>query len=198
MKIPEPSASYYAKDRKAWRKWLQKHHSEKLCIWLIIYHKDSGVPSVYYADAVEEALCFGWIDSRPNKRDAESYYLFFSRRNPKSKWSKLNKERVKKLLETGKIAPAGMEMIDLAKRTGTWDALDQIDKMIIPADLKKAFAKNRAAFKNFMSFPDSAKKMILQWIADAKKAETRTKRINETVVLAARNIRANQYTPKSK
>ena len=169
------------------------NHLKEKNVWLIIYRKQSPTKSVYYPEAVEEALCFGWIDSKPNKRDSESFYLFFSKRNPKSKWSKLNRERVKKLLKKKLIAPAGMEMIELAKQTGTWLALDAIDNIIIPEDLQKKFLKNKTAFKNFEAFPPSSKKIILHWITEAKRPETRAKRIEETISLAAKNIRANHY-----
>jgi len=193
---PTSETAFHAKDRKAWRKWLQKNHASKEFIWLIIYRKQSAIPSVYYDEAVEEALCFGWIDSKPNKRDEESFYLYFAKRNPKSKWSKLNKERVSRLIKEKQMTEAGMAMIDLAKTTGTWTALESSDNLEIPVDLKKEFSKNKAAFKYFKAFPPSAKKGILQWINDAKREDTRIKRIQETVSLAAKNVRANQYTPK--
>jgi uncharacterized protein YdeI (YjbR/CyaY-like superfamily) len=98
MSSPNLSNSFYAKDRKAWRKWLEKYGEKQSSVWLLIYHKKSTTPSVYYDEAVEEALCFGWIDSKPNKRDEESFYLFFAQRKPKSNWSKINKERVERLI----------------------------------------------------------------------------------------------------
>ncbi len=187
------SKTFHAPTRAQWRKWLAANHLKEKNVWLIIYRKQSPTKSVYYPEAVEEALCFGWIDSKPNKRDSESFYLFFSKRNPKSKWSKLNRERVEKLLKKKLIAPAGMEMIELAKQTGTWLALDAIDNIIIPEDLQKKFLKNKTAFKNFEAFPPSSKKIILHWITEAKRLETRAKRIEETISLAAKNIRANHY-----
>lgn len=190
--------TYYAKSRAAWRNWLQKNHAKEERIWLIIYRKDSGKPTLTYADSVEEALCFGWIDSKPNKRDEESFYLTFAKRNPKSKWSKLNKTRIKKLLEQGLIAEAGLQAIDTAKKSGTWEALDEVEELIVPPDLKKALSKNKQAQKHFDAFPKSVKRGILEWILNAKRKETRTKRITETVSLAEKNIRANQYTPKIK
>ncbi|MBB3056846.1 YdeI/OmpD-associated family protein [Mucilaginibacter gotjawali] len=123
----EKENAFYAKDRQAWRSWLQEFHLSEKSVWLIMYHKGSGVPSVYYNEAVEEALCFGWIDSKPNKRNEKSYYQFFAKRNPKSNWSKINKQKVEHLLALGLMASAGLEMIELAKTTGTWNALDQVD-----------------------------------------------------------------------
>lgn len=190
--------AYYAKSRAAWRSWLQKNHVKEERVWLIIYRKDSSKPSLTYADAVEEALCFGWIDSKPNKRDDESFYLTFAKRKPTSGWSKLNKTRIKKLLEQGQMTEAGLQAIETAKKNGTWEALDEIEKLTIPPDLAKALAKNKQAQKHFDAFPKSVKRGILEWITNAKREETRIKRVTETVSLAAKNIRANQYTPKAK
>lgn len=185
--------TYYAKDGKSWRNWLRQNHASAKNVWLIIYKKESGVASVYYMEAVEEALCFGWIDSKPNKRDDVSYYQFFSKRNPKSKWSKVNKAKVEELIKEKRMTKAGMAAIELAKQNGTWTALDEVDNSIIPDDLQKALAKNKTASKNFDAFPRSSKKIILEWILNAKKEETRKKRIEETVSLASKNIKANHY-----
>jgi len=186
----------YAKNQQAWRRWLTKHHASESSVWLIIYHKNSGTPSITYDEAVDEALCFGWIDSKPNKRDHESYFQFFAKRKPKSKWSGINKKKVEKLFAAGRIHPAGQAMIDLAKETGTWQALDQVENLEIPADLKKALKRYPDALKNFEAFPKSVKRGILEWIANAKKEETRQKRITETASQAADNMRANQYRPQ--
>ena len=148
---------------------------------------------MYYPEAVEEALCFGWVDSKANKRDENSFYQYFAKRDPKSKWSGVNKRKVDNLIKEGKMAPAGLAMIELAKQTGTWEALDEIEQLKIPEDLEKQFSKNEAGRKNFEKFPPSAKRGILEWISNAKTTETRNKRIEETVTLAAQNIRANQW-----
>ncbi len=194
-KLENAIGEFYAKDRKSWREWLRKNHNKCQSIWLIIYKKESPTPSVYYEEAVEEALCFGWIDSKPNKRDNESFLQFFARRQPRSNWSALNKKRVEKLLEKGLMQPAGIAMIDLAKKTGTWSALDNVEALQYPPDLQKALSKNKIALENFNSFPKSVKKGILEWIGNAKKDETRKKRIDETVSKAGENIRANQWRP---
>ncbi|HEX5153726.1 MAG TPA: YdeI/OmpD-associated family protein [Parafilimonas sp.] len=185
--------SFYAKSRKEWRNWLAKNHELEKFVWLIIYHKESKTPSVYYEEAVEEALCFGWIDSKGNKRDSESFYLFFAQRNPRSNWSKINKERVEKMTQQGLMTENGQKLIDLAKMKGTWTALEQIDDLIIPADLKKILDKNKKASKNFEAFSSSSKKIILNWILSAKRPETREQRLKQTVELAAKNIKANHY-----
>ena len=189
--------AYYAKDRKKWRVWLAKNGAKEKSVWLIMYRKETGKKSITYAEAVEEGLCFGWIDSKANKRDEESFYQFFAKRNPKSNWSKLNKERVAKLIEQGQMTEKGMEVIEIAKTNGRWTSLDKIENLELPADFKKALKQNPAAAKNYEAFPRSAKKGILEWIQNAKRIITREKRILETVTLAEKNIRANQYKPKS-
>ena len=185
-----------APTRKIWRNWMAKYHEKETSVWLIIFHKKSRQASVYYDEAVEEALCFGWVDSVSNSRNEESSYLYFAKRKPKSNWSKANKDRVEKLTKLGLIMPAGQAMIDLAKKTGTWTALEVVDKLTIPPDMQKLFDKNKTAEKNFLAFPASTRRGILEWILNAKRPETRQKRIEETVTLAAQNIRANQYTKK--
>ncbi len=193
MELKDGIKTFYAKSQKEWRKWLEKNHESEKSVWLIIYKKESGTPSVYYTHAVDEAICFGWIDSKPNKRDDESYYQFFAKRNPKSNWSKVNKQKVTKLLEKGLIAPAGFEAIEIAKQNGTWTALDEVEEMTIPEDLQIALDKNKTAFSYFDKFPRSSKRNILEWIMNAKRPETRQARINKTVALATENIKANHY-----
>lgn len=185
--------TYSARNITDWREWLEVNHQIKKSLWLIIYKKSSSVPSITYHQAVDEALCFGWIDSKPNKRDSESYYQFFAKRNPKSNWSRVNKIRVEKLLKAGKMAPAGLRMIELAKKSGTWNALDAVEDLLIPEDLKHQFYNYPNSEQHFNNFPKSVKRGILEWIQSAKKSETRKKRVIETAQLAARNIRANQY-----
>jgi uncharacterized protein YdeI (YjbR/CyaY-like superfamily) len=195
MELKNNIKAFRATTRAAWRKWLMQNHAKEKSLWLIIYKKDSGVPTVTYSEAVDEALCFGWIDSKPNKRDDKSYYQFFSIRNPKSKWSKVNKLKIAALQKQGLIASAGKAAIALAKKTGTWDALNDVDEIVIPDDLKKALQKNKIAESYFEAFPRSVKRGILEWVLNAKQQSTRDKRITETVTLAAKNIRANQYNP---
>lgn len=185
-----------AKSQKDWRKWLEKNHVKENAVWLIIAKKDSGIASVNYAQAVDEALCFGWIDAVANKKDDTSFYQYFTKRKPRSKWSKVNKEKVTRFLKEGKMAPAGMAMVDLAKATGTWDALNEVEELIVPEDMLKLFKKNKKAFENWKTFSRSIQRGILEWISNAKKEETRTKRIVETISLAEKNIKANQYQKK--
>ncbi len=193
MKLKDEIQTFHAKTQEEWRMWLEKNHLVEKAIWLIIYKKNSKIPSVYYPEAVDEALCFGWIDSKPNKRDDESYYQFFAKRNPKSNWSKVNKEKVARLMAKGWIAPAGIEAIEIAKKNGTWTALDDVDKLIVPDDLQKLLDVNKIAKYNWERFPPSSRRGILEWILNAKQATTRQKRISETVKLAEKNIKANHY-----
>lgn len=193
MELKDGIKTYYAKSQAAWRKWLEENHGTEKSVWLIIYKKESGVPSVYYSEAVDEAICFGWIDSKPNKRDDESYYQFFAKRNAKSNWSKANKAKVSKLMEKGLMAKAGLDAIEIAKQNGTWTALDEVEEMTIPEDLEAEFNNNKLAFDYFDKFPRSSKRNILEWILNAKRPETRQKRIKETVELAEKNIKANHY-----
>jgi uncharacterized protein YdeI (YjbR/CyaY-like superfamily) len=162
-------------------------------VWLLIYHKKSGVPSLYYDEAVDEALCLGWIDSTPNKRDDHSYYVTFSRRNPKSNWSGVNKEKVQKLIDAGRMEAPGLEMIRIAKESGTWTALDDVTNLVVPPDLEQAFEEHPPSSEFWEEFPPSTKRGILEWIITAKRPETRSKRVKQTAELAAQNIRANQF-----
>lgn len=191
MELHNNLKTFHAKTRKAWRKWLEKNHQSEKSIWLIIYRKESETPSIYYPEAVDEALCFGWIDSKPNKRDENSYYQFFAKRNPKSNWSKVNKEKVTKLIEQGLMHSSGLSMIEIAQQNGTWTALDEVENIKIPEDLQIQFNKNKIAFKNWERFARSSRRGILEWILNAKREETRQKRISETVKLAEINVKAN-------
>lgn len=180
-----------AESSAAWRAWLEEHHRSEKSVWLIIYRKESANPSVYYPEAVDEALCFGWIDSKANKRDAVSYYQIFTKRNPKSNWSKVNKDKVERLMAEGRMHASGLEMVELAKKSGTWSALNEVDNVLLPDDLKALFAQNNTAWEHWEKFSRSSIRGILEWILNAKKPETRQKRIEETVALAEKNIKAN-------
>lgn len=193
MELHNDLPTYHAKNRKEWRQWLAKNHQSEKSVWLIIYHKSSATPSVYYEEAVEEAICFGWIDSIAHKRDTESKYQFFAVRKPKSNWSKANRERAERMMAKKQMKPAGLAMVELAKKNGTWTALVDVQNSVIPPDLQAAFKKNKTAFKNFEAFPPSSKRIILEWILNAKKPETREQRIKQTVELAEKNIKANHY-----
>ena len=182
---------FHPKTRAEWRRWLQTHHATARGVQLVYARRGTGLPSIAYDEAVEEALCFGWIDSTERKLDEQRYMQLFTPRKPKSSWSKSNKERVARLAEAGLMTDAGMARIEAAKADGSWSFLDAIEALEIPRDLAAALAKNAKALANFEAFPPSSKKIILLWIATAKREETRAKRIAETVALAGRNLRAN-------
>lgn len=188
-----PANSIHPKTRTEWRAWLEKHHTQAEGVWLISYKKGTGKPRFDYNDAVEEALCFGWIDSKPNKLDEERSLLWFAPRKPGSGWSKINKERIEQLLSQGIMRPAGLAKVEAAKQDGSWNALDAIEALEIPPDLETALKANGNAAQNFDAFPKSVKRGILEWISTAKRPETRAKRIQETAQLAAENLRANQW-----
>jgi uncharacterized protein YdeI (YjbR/CyaY-like superfamily) len=188
--------TFYAESKVAFRNWLIDNHNIESNLWLIIYKKDSGTPSITYDQAVDEALCFGWVDSSINKRDDESFFQYFAKRNPKSNWSRVNKLKVEKLISEGLMTASGIKMIDLAKQTGTWTALDDVENLINPPDLQEALDQNPLAKEYFELFPRSVKRGILEWLMNAKQAETRLKRITEIVNKAERNERANQFVKK--
>jgi uncharacterized protein YdeI (YjbR/CyaY-like superfamily) len=198
MELFKDKKTFYAKDQKAWRNWLMKNHAKEHNVWLIIYLKASDTPSVYYNESVDEALCFGWIDSVSYKRDEESRYQFYSKRKPKSGWSKVNKEKIIRLIEQGLMHNAGLAVIEQAKKDGSWEKLDLVEQLHVPDDLQKLFAKNKKAATHFEAFSRSSKRAILEWINNAKRPETRQKRIEETVRLAAENKKANDQSHKYK
>jgi uncharacterized protein YdeI (YjbR/CyaY-like superfamily) len=191
--VKTPPNSTHPQTLTAWRKWLELNHTRAEGVWLISYKKATGKPRFEYDEAVEEALCFGWIDSKPNKLDDERSMLWFAPRKANTGWSKINKARAEKMIEAGRMTPAGLAKIEAAKRDGSWTALDTIEALQVPSDLAAALAANPIAQQHFDAFPRSVKRGILEWISNAKKPETRTKRIEETARLAAENIRANQW-----
>ncbi len=188
-----PPNSFHALTRAEWRAWLKKNHTQNEGVWLITYKKAAGKPRIDYDESVEEALCFGRVDSKPAKLDAERSMLWFAPRKPGSRWSKINRERVERMTASGKMAPAGLAKVEAAKCAGLWNALDVVDALEIPDDLSAAFARHKRSRENFEAFPPSTKRGILEWILSAKRPETRAKRVEETARLAVDNIRANQW-----
>lgn len=183
--------------RAQWRAWLAAHHASSTGVWVIGWKQGTGKPRLSYDELVEEALCFGWVDSRPAKLDEERSMLYFSPRKRGSGWSRPNKERIARLEAAGLLSPAGRAAVEAAKADGSWSKLDAVEALVIPDDLRRAFASHPGAAANFETFPRSAKRGILEWIVQAKRPETRAARVEETARLAARNERANQWRPKS-
>lgn len=168
---------------------MKKNHVKKDSVWLLCYTVKSGKPTITWSDAVDEALCFGWIDSIRKSVGHETFVQFFSKRKPTSAWSKINKAKIERLTEEGLMTPAGLASIEVAKQNGSWTILDEVEKLTIPKELEKAFRANKGSKKFFLSLSKSVQKMILQWIAFAKREETRQKRINEVATKAAKKLK---------
>jgi uncharacterized protein YdeI (YjbR/CyaY-like superfamily) len=186
-KLKNELPTFCPNSREEWREWLEKNHCTSSGVWLIYYKVKSAKPSVRYSEAVKEALCFGWIDSKVKSLDEERYMQIFTPRKPKSVWSKLNKQYIEELLEQGLINQAALEKIEAAKQDRSWNSLDAIEALIIPSDLKDALEANKTAKDYFEAFSNSSKKNILSWISSAKRQETRFKRIEQTVNSALQN-----------
>ena len=186
------------RSRQAIRKWLDANHAIADTFWLVSYKKHVTDHYVPYGDIVEELLCFGWIDSRTKRVDDERMMLLVGPRKPGSTWSASNKKRAAKLNNSGLMTPAGQMKIDAAKQDGSWCYLDDIEKLIIPDDLAEALQANRSARQNYDAFNDSAKKVILMWIKSAKREVTRSRRVRETVRLAARGLKAGHPEAKGR
>ena len=197
MKTAAPRNSVQPESRAAWRDWLAANHTRTEGLWLVYFKKASGKAHFTSDEAIEEALCFGWIDSKPARLDEERAMLWFAPRKPGSGWSRLNKERAARLIQDDLMTPAGMAKIEEAQTDGSWNALDDIENLVIPPDLDSALQAYPPARRHFEAFPRSVKRGILEWIASAKKPETRAKRITETAQLAQENLRANQW-PRQK
>lgn len=172
---------FYPKSQSDWRKWLVANHKTSQSVWLIFYKKNSGKANLSWSEAVDEALCYGWIDSKKKTIDDEKYMQYFSQRKPKSIWSKVNKLKVEKLIKESLMTQAGLDTIIIAKQNGSWTILDTIEELIIPKDLETAFKTKAGAKKYFLSLSKSIKKQLLYWIISAKRKETREKRIGKIV-----------------
>jgi uncharacterized protein YdeI (YjbR/CyaY-like superfamily) len=176
---------FYPENIRAWRSWLTDNHQTQKSVWLVFYRKGSSMPSITWSEAVDVALCFGWIDSKRIKIDEETSHQFFTRRKPKSTWSKINKEKVARFIELGLMTQAGLESVMLAKQNGSWNSLDEIEELIIPSDLEAALLQHESAMPFFESLSKSNKKMALYWISSAKRPETRQKRVDHVAMLSA-------------
>ncbi len=182
--------------RAEWRAWLEANHATAKSAWLVTWRAGSGMPALGYEEGVEEALCFGWVDSRGGKLDERRTKLYYAPRKPRSGWARTNKARVERLIAAGLMAPAGMAAIDVAKANGSWTMLDDVENLVVPDDLAAALAANPPAREHWDAFPPSARRGILEWIRQAKRPETRAARITEAATSAARGERANDWRPK--
>ena len=184
---------YCPSDKKDWREWLELNHIKKDAVWLIFYKKKSPNHNLGWSESVDEALCFGWIDSTKKTIDSEKYKQYFSKRKAKSNWSKINKDKVKTLINQGLMEEEGYRSIESAKTNGSWTMLDGVEALIIPDDLKKEFANYKGSIEYFGSLSKSVKKILLYWVVSAKRKETRQKRILEIAEEASRNLKPKQF-----
>jgi uncharacterized protein YdeI (YjbR/CyaY-like superfamily) len=179
-----------ADDRATWRAWLERHHATARGAWLVTWRPRSGRVGLDYEAAVEEALCFGWVDSTGGRVDDERGKLYFAPRKARSAWAATNKARVERLIRDGRMAPAGLAAIERAKANGSWEILDSVERLEVPADLATALQARPPAAINFAAFPPSARKMMLGWVVTAQRPATRAGRIAQVADAAARNERA--------
>lgn len=181
---------YYFKDDSEWREWLHENHSSQDGIYLIFYTISHENPSMRWEEAVRVALCYGWIDSTVKSLGNGKRRQYFCKRKPKSVWSKVNKDHIKDLIKCDLMHKSGLNAIKAAKKNGSWSALDAVEKGIIPEDLKRAFDTNQTAFSNYKGFTPGQRKSYLYWLNQAKREETRQKRIAEIIKLCADNIKS--------
>ncbi len=179
----------YFKTDTEWRTWLAKNHDSSNGIFLILYKVETKIPSMRWEEAVKVALCYGWIDSTVKSLGDGKRRQYFCPRNVKSVWSALNKRYIKELIAANLMHKSGLDIIKLGKQNGSWTALDEVEKGIIPKDLQAAFDQNKTAFKNYQSFAPSYRKSYLYWLNQAKREATRLKRINEIIRLCEANIK---------
>ena len=165
-------------DRRAqWRAWLEANHRTGSGVWLVTWKRRSGHPTIPYEEAVEEALCFGWIDGQLAPVDAERSAQWFAPRRPKSTWARTNKERVARLEAAGLMAPAGLEAVTRARQNGSWDLLNDIDGLVVPADLEAALAERPNAREKWDVASPSQRRMALAWATQVKSPLLRAQRI---------------------
>jgi uncharacterized protein YdeI (YjbR/CyaY-like superfamily) len=179
----------HAEDRATWRAWLEANHTTAGGVWLVTWRPATGRGSLDYESAIEEALCFGWVDSTAGRFDDARGKLYFAPRKPRSVWAATNKARVARLIAEGRMAPAGLAAIERAKVNGSWTILDSAERLEVPADLTVALEASPPAAANFAAFPPSTRKQMLSWIAIAVRPETRAARIAKVADAAARNDR---------
>jgi uncharacterized protein YdeI (YjbR/CyaY-like superfamily) len=177
-------------DRDAWRAWLVENHATAKQIWLVLYKKHVRKQGLAYEEAVEEALCFGWIDGVLKRIDDEKHTIRFSPRRKNSIWSERNKQRVGKMIREGRMTEAGLAKVNEAKANGQWDkAAQRQDVTHVPPELASALTKDKQARQNFEKLAPSYRKPFIYWVASAKREETRRRRVAEAIALLARNKR---------
>jgi uncharacterized protein YdeI (YjbR/CyaY-like superfamily) len=195
--VPDDAGRVHPETRAEWRSWLADHHASAVAVWLVSWRNHTGKPAVSYDDAVSEALAVGWVDSLGRKLDDDRTMLYFTRRKPGSGWSRPNKLRIEALERDGLMTEAGRQVISAAVADGSWSKLDEVEDLVVPADLASAFERFPGSRGLWEAFPRSAKRGILEWIVQAKRAETRANRVEQTAASAAKGERANQAQPRS-
>lgn len=176
-----------------WREWLQDHHTESTGIWLVYYRKAAGQPTLSVSEAVDEALCFGWINGQGRPLDANRFMQYYGPRKPRSGWSKVNKDKIEHLLATGQMAPAGLARIAAARQDGSWTLLDEVEQLLVPADLAAALQAQPPAEVFFASLSRTDRCNLLQWLVLARRADTRQHRLAAIAELAARQQKPTQF-----
>jgi uncharacterized protein YdeI (YjbR/CyaY-like superfamily) len=194
---PEEANRLHAENRAEWRAWLAEHHGASDGVWLVFWRRRSGRTGLSYEEAIQEALCFGWIDGKAAKLDDERTMLRFSPRKRGSGWARSNKLRIERLLADGLMTEAGLARVEQARQDGSWTRLDAVEDLVVPDDLAAAFAGQPGARDHWDSFPRSVRRSALEWIVQAKRPETRARRVTETARLAARGERPGQWRPGS-
>jgi uncharacterized protein YdeI (YjbR/CyaY-like superfamily) len=197
MTQPDERDQVHPETRAQWRSWLAEHHATSDGVWLVQWRRQSGRSGPTYEEVVQEALCFGWIDSKAAKLDDDRTMMWVSPRKRGSGWARSNKLRIERLLADGLMAEAGLARIEEAKQDGSWTKLDAVEDLVVPDDLAAAFADNPGAREHWDGFPRSVRRAALEWIVQAKRPETRARRVTETARLAARGERPGQWRPRS-
>lgn len=173
--------------------WLLNHHSQTDGVWLVTYKKADPDRHIPYPDIVDQCLCFGWVDSLPRAKDTMRSMIYISPRKPCSNWSRINKDKVARLTDEGLMAPAGMAVVERAKKDGSWSALDDVENLVIPDDLQAAFDAKPGAEDNWQAFPRSVKRGALEIVLNAKRAPTRAAKIETIVSDSAEGRRPFQW-----
>ena len=172
------------RSRAEWRTWLGEHHGDSNGVWVVLAKKGAGVPGPSYEEAVEEALCFGWIDSRMHRLDERRFEQWFSPRRAGSIWSQSNKARVDRLRRAGLMEPPGLARVEAAVADGSWDLLDEVEALVVPADLAASLAAAPAAAAGFAALAPSLQRQYLYWVLSARRAQTRAARVAAVVAAA--------------
>lgn len=195
--MPTPETSTFCPtSRQHWREWLLANHAQQQAVWLVYHKKHTGTPSLSWSEAVSEALCFGWIDSQAQPIDGDTYRQLFSRRKPRSGWSRVNKEKIQQLVAEGLMMPAGLAAIATAQQNGSWALLDEVEALVVPPDLAQALQASPLATGYFAGLSRTDRRNMLQWLALARRPETRQRRVAEIATRAAQQSKPVQFSGK--